>query len=109
MEALRWIFIAIGFIGAILTIVISIVNWRHIHKTKVPNITLTIQYVILISNVAMFIYGFGLSIINLHKPIFYNSMPTWVGNGIALIINGIITFLIHHHRWKQKHVSKTRA
>jgi uncharacterized protein with PQ loop repeat len=103
MEILRWIFIVIGFVGAILTIFISIINWLNIHKTKVPNTTLWIQYIILFSNVAMFVYGFGLSIINLHKPIFYNSMPTWVGNGIALIVNSIITILIHKHKFKQKH------
>lgn len=103
MDILRWVFIIIGFVGAILTIVISIVNWLQIHKVKTPNVTLWIQYVVLFSNVAMFIYGLGLSIINLHQPIFYNSMPTWVGNGVALIINSIITVLIHKYHWKQKH------
>ena len=40
--------------------------------------------------------------INRGTPIFYNSMPTWVGNGIALIVNLVITILIYRHQWKVK-------
>lgn len=107
-ETLRWIFIIIGFVGALLTIGISFVNLHKTNKMKIPHTTLIIQYIVLLSNVTMFIYGFGLSMINIHSPIFYNSMPTWVGNGVALIVNGIITILIHHLRLKQKH-PKVRA
>jgi D-alanyl-lipoteichoic acid acyltransferase DltB (MBOAT superfamily) len=75
-NAQRWLFIAFGFLGAILTITISFIDFYKVRKTRSIKTTLLIQCVVLLINLTMFIYGFGLSMINIHRAILYNSMPT---------------------------------
>ncbi|MDR3163876.1 MAG: hypothetical protein LBT77_02305 [Mycoplasmataceae bacterium] len=98
------IFIIIGFAGALFMILLSILNLYFYVRYK-NKIFLLERFLLTLTNLCFFVYALGLSIVNIHT-IFYNSMPTWVGSGISLLVN---TFVLFAEIWNQKNSKKRRS
>lgn len=86
-----WIFIGIGFIGAITLTLAAIFNIIKVFKEHTfKHIALKVQLAFMIANVTFVIYALGISIENDASVTFWNSAPTWMGNIIPFILNAIL-------------------
>ncbi|MDR0985742.1 MAG: hypothetical protein LBL60_02230 [Mycoplasmataceae bacterium] len=89
-----WIFITIGFVGAISLTIAGIINLIICIKTKTfKHIRLSVQMCFFIANLMFFIYALGISLtnwINVDTWTGWTSVPTWVGNLIPMFLNGFL-------------------
>ncbi|MDR0740039.1 MAG: hypothetical protein LBF00_04130 [Mycoplasmataceae bacterium] len=86
-----WIFIGIGFIGAISLTLAAVFNIVKVFKEHTfKHIILKIQIIFAIANITFVIYALGISIENETSLTFWNSTPTWMGNIIPFILNLVL-------------------
>ncbi|MDR1991740.1 MAG: hypothetical protein LBP70_03370 [Mycoplasmataceae bacterium] len=90
-QHILWIFIAIGFIGALVLTLAAIINLTKCIKNRsFADVNLNIHLLFMIGNATFFIYALGISIENYNTGLFWNSAPTWIGNFIPLVINAVL-------------------
>jgi uncharacterized protein with PQ loop repeat len=86
-----WVFIGIGFLGALFLTTSAIVNMvRCIKNKSYDHIHIWTQVSLMVANILFFIYALGISLYNRDSHIFWNSVPTWVGSLTPFILNLIM-------------------
>lgn len=86
-----WLFITIGFIGAFCLTLSSIIAMTKCVKARsFEHIVWKSRLLLAFANFMFLIYALGISLLNHNSIIFWNSVPTWVGSLIPLVLNLIM-------------------